>query len=79
MVAVSYAGWRCAYPAYKTNLFLHPVGRVRRSRHPAFFLIPHTHRLGFTPAVQPVGAEIIARADAALYRAKEAGRDRWSL
>ena len=23
--------------------------------------------------------EIIARADAALYRAKEAGRDRWSL
>ena len=25
------------------------------------------------------GTEIIARADAALYRAKEAGRDRWSL
>ena len=24
------------------------------------------------------GPEIIARADAALYRAKEAGRDRWS-
>jgi diguanylate cyclase (GGDEF)-like protein len=24
------------------------------------------------------GTEIIARADAALYRAKEAGRDRWS-
>jgi PleD family two-component response regulator len=24
------------------------------------------------------GTEIIARADAALYRAKDAGRDRWS-
>ncbi|VAF01204.1 Uncharacterised protein [Enterobacter hormaechei] len=42
MVAVSYAGWRCAYPAYKTNLFLDPVGRVRRSRHPAFFNTAHT-------------------------------------
>nr|KAA0564906.1 hypothetical protein F0323_17035 [Enterobacter hormaechei] len=79
MVAVSYAGWRCAYPAYKTNLFLHPVGLVRRSATRRFFNTAHTHRLGFTPAVQPVGAEIIARADAALYKAKEAGRNRWSL
>ena len=32
---------------------------------------------GYTTGL--AGPEIIARADAALYRAKEAGRDRWSL
>jgi len=32
---------------------------------------------GYTAGL--AGPEIIARADAALYRAKEAGRDRWSL
>jgi PleD family two-component response regulator len=32
---------------------------------------------GYTAGL--AGPEIIARADAALYRAKEVGRDRWSL
>jgi diguanylate cyclase (GGDEF)-like protein len=38
-----------------------------------------TVSMGIAAWRRVAGTEIIARADAALYRAKEAGRDRWSL
>ena len=49
------------YPTYKTDLFLDPVGRVSAAP-PGLFLIAHAHRFGFTPAVQPVRAEVASGA-----------------
>ncbi|MGS6341218.1 hypothetical protein, partial [Enterobacter intestinihominis] len=57
---------------------LAPFGPVWRCLHQDFFLLG-AEVFGLRAAVLPVGAEIIARADAALYRAKEAGRNGWSL